>query len=75
MTKVSHLHPGSLNTISKSNVFKLIPKTKDLRAPQTSHGIGLVYALSRKAKGPGEMPLSGVQHNSRAADHINSWRH
>lgn len=56
MTKISHLHPGSLNTPSKSNVFKLIPKKKDLRAPQTGPGTGLVYAW-QAAKVPGEMPF------------------
>ena len=50
MTKISHLHPGSLNTISKSNIFKLIPKKKDVRAPQTGHGTGLVYALAGRPK-------------------------
>jgi len=57
MTKISHLHPGSLNTISKSNIFKLIPKKKDVRAPQTGHGTGLVYALAGRPKFQVRCPL------------------
>ena len=37
--------------------YILIPKKKDVRAPQTGHGTGLVYALAGRPKFQVRCPL------------------
>lgn len=66
-----------LSTISNSDVFKLMPFKiyVYLRAFQTSHQTQLVYCQAGRPKFQVKVFLSRIQHNCKAADHINSWRH